>query len=483
MNKQVRTRIAPSPTGFPHIGTAYQALLNKGFAKHSGGTFVLRVEDTDQKRFVGEAESKIYQSLDWLGLSEDEGVRKGGKYGPYKQSERISIYQNYAEQLVENGHAFYCFCTQERLNKLRKEQQAKKQPPMYDGHCENIPLEEAKKRIKDGEKYVIRMRVLKDRTIVVNDLIRGDIEFNSNTIDEQVILKSDGFPTYHLAVVVDDHLMKITHVVRGPEWIPSFPKHKLLYDYFGWEMPIVTHTPLITNMQGKKLSKRDSSTNLDWYKDQGFLPEALINFIALLGWSHPKQIEKFSFEEFSKNFDLKDLSAVNPKLDLTKLEWLNGKYIKDLSLDDFYNRVVQFNPKYKDYEQEKFKNILSQIQERVRKLSEIDNLILYFYTAPKNFDEIIKLANKESGLETSATKKHMSRVKLLLDGVNNWKAENIDSALHSLQEKSDLKPRQFFMPIRIVVSGRTFTPPLGNVLELLGKDESLKRITSYIDYS
>lgn len=480
MAKDIRTRIAPSPTGFPHIGTAYQALLDKGFAKHSGGKFVLRVEDTDQKRFVGEAESKIYESLDWLELSEDEGVRKGGEFGPYKQSERLSTYQKYAKQLVEAGHAYYCFCTQERLQKLREEQQSKKLPPMYDKHCETLSVDEVKKRIEAGEPYVIRMKVPQDTKIVVNDLIRGDIEFDSNTVDHQVILKSDGFPTYHLAVVVDDHLMKISHVVRGPEWIPSFPKHKLLYDYFGWEMPVFVHTPLITNMQGKKLSKRDASTNIDWYKNEGFLPEALINFIALLGWSHPKQIEKFTFEEFAKNFDLKDLSAVNPKLDLTKLEWLNGQYIKDLSPEQFYTRVIQFDPKFKKHEEKKFKIILSQIQPRVKKLSEIEDLVSYFYQAPTNFDEIIQLSNKESGLDTKGTMDHMTQVKNVLKEVGEWNAEDIDKALHYLLEKSNLKPRQFFMPIRIVVTGRSFTPPLGDVLEILGKDESIKRIDSYL---
>src|SRR3989344_957995 len=330
---KVKTRIAPSPTGFPHIGTIYQAMLDKAFAKRHKGTFLVRIEDTDRARFVQGAEEKLFEALDWLGLQEDEGVRKGGEYGPYRQSERLDIYKKYAQELVEKDHAYYCFCTKERLDEVRNEQQKQGKPPMYDKHCRNLSKEEVDERIKNGEPYVIRMKVPENKKITVKDLIRGDIKFDSNTIDDQVILRSDGFATYHLGVVVDDYLMKVTHAVRGPEWIPSFPKHKLLYDFFGWEMPIFVHTPLIINMDGSKLSKRQGHANVDWYKEQGFLPEALLNFIALLGWSHPNSrhrhfdgesnenkevspdVEIFSFEEFSKLFDLKDLSSVNPKFD------------------------------------------------------------------------------------------------------------------------------------------------------------------------
>lgn len=475
----VRTRIAPSPTGYPHIGTIYQALLDKGFAKKRGGKFIMRIEDTDQKRFVGDAESKIYESLDWAGLGEDESVRKGGDYGPYIQSERLGLYQKYAKELIDKGHAYYCFCSSERLQELREEQQKNKKPPMYDKHCRKLSKEDVARRIEAGEKYVVRMKVPENEKIVVNDLVRGDIEFESSTVDDQVIVKSDGFPTYHLAVVIDDHLMKISHVVRGPEWIPSFPKHKLLYDFFGWDMPVFVHTPLITNMSGKKLSKRDESTNVDWYRKEGFLPEALVNFISLLGWSHPEEKEIFSFEEFSKHFELKDLSPVNPKLDLVKLEWMNGQYIKKLSPEEFSERALENNSNLKKYDQELLSRVLPLVQERVRKLSEVEGLIKYFFEDPLNTEEVKKLSIKESKADYATTKERIAKTIDVLNGINPWSAKEIDEVLHQLMEKEGIKPRQFFMPIRIIVTGIAFSPPIGDTLEVLGKESTLRRLRGF----
>lgn len=480
MKDIVRTRIAPSPTGFPHLGTMYQAMIDRAWASHNQGTFVVRIEDTDRNRFVEEAESKILQALDWFSITEDEGVRKGGEYSPYRQSERLDIYKKYAEELIEKGHAYYCFCSSERLTQLREEQQAKKQPPMYDKHCRDISLEEAKKRVQDGEKHVVRMKVPQNEKIEVQDLIRGKIEFDSNTIDDQVILKSDGFPTYHLAVVVDDHLMKITHVVRGPEWIPSFPKHKLLYDYFGWVMPVFAHTPLITNIDGSKMSKRHAHANVDWYKQQGFLPEAVLNFISLLGWSHPKEKEIFSFQEFIDNFDLKDLSAVNPKFDLVKLEWMNGQYISKLSDADFYKRVLDFDKTLAKYPKDHFTKVLSLVQERVKKLIEVKDLVSYFYTTPTNYAEIKELATKESKESIENTQNQVKEVIDVLSPLTTWNAEEIDKSLHAKMEESGIKPRQFFMPIRIIATGRPFSPPLGETLEMMGKEEVLTRLNNFI---
>ncbi|MEK9179558.1 MAG: glutamate--tRNA ligase, partial [Patescibacteria group bacterium] len=289
----VRTRIAPSPTGFPHIGTIYQAMLDRAYSLKNKGKFCIRIEDTDQSRLVQGAEQKIYEALDWFGLTEDESPRKGGNFGPYRQSERLPLYKKYAEELVKNEHAYYCFCTPERLDEMRKEQQKQGKSPLYDKRCRSLSVSETLKRVESGERHVIRMKIPNTGTITVPDNTRGDIVFSVEQVDDQVIMKSDGFPTYHLAVVVDDHLMEITHILRGSEWIPSFPKHKLLYDYFGWKMPIITHTPLITNMDGSKMSKRHGHASVSWYQEEGFLPEAVLNFMSLLGWSHPEEKEIF----------------------------------------------------------------------------------------------------------------------------------------------------------------------------------------------
>ncbi|PIR43714.1 glutamate--tRNA ligase [candidate division WWE3 bacterium CG10_big_fil_rev_8_21_14_0_10_32_10] len=476
----VRTRIAPSPTGFPHIGTIYQALIDKAIAQKSKGKFVVRIEDTDRTRFVEEAENKILDALDWIGLTEDEGVRKGGSYSPYRQSERLDIYQKYAHKLINKSYAYPCFCTRERLDEVRKNMQKNGLPPMYDKHCLNIPKIEAKKRIDLGEEYVVRMKVPDKQKIIVHDEIRGDIEFDSSTIDDQVILKSDGYPTYHLAVVVDDHLMKITHVVRGPEWISSFPKHKILYNYFNWTTPVFIHTPLISNMDGSKMSKRQGHANVEWYKNEGFLPEALLNFISLLGWSHPdKDKELFDFKEYVKHFDYKNLSAINPKFDLIKLEWLNGQYIKKLSAEEFYNKCVSYNSLFLDYPTEKFKKVLSLIKERVRKLSEVSDLVEYFFVEPSNIEQIKEMSLNESKMDLENTVCYIRKIIDCLEKVDKWNETNIDASLQDLMNNLQIKPRQFFMPIRIIVSGKSFTPPLGQTLELIGKNESINRLLQY----
>ena len=340
LNKDYRLRIAPSPTGYPHIGTIYQALFNFAFAKKHNGSFVVRIEDTDQKRFVEGAEQIIYSMLDWTNLIEDESPRKGGPYGPYLQSDRLKIYQEYAEKLIENKSAYYCFCSKERLAELRTQQLEKKQLPRYDKHCLNV--KDAQQRVKNGEPYVIRLNVLPNRKIWFNDLIRGKIEFDSNLIDDQVLLKSDGFPTYHLAVVVDDHLMNITYIVRGEEWISSTPKHILLYQAFGWDLPIFCHTPDLRNPDKSKLSKRHGHTDVRWYQKEGYLAEAMLNYLALLGWSHPGEKEIFSLREFINVFDLKDIRAVGPIFDVKKFTWLNGEHIRQLSDQELKLKLLDF---------------------------------------------------------------------------------------------------------------------------------------------
>ncbi len=342
----VRTRIAPSPTGENlHIGNVYTALLNYVFAKKNKGQFIIRIEDTDRQRLVPGSEDRILESLKWLGLKYDEGPDVGGPFGPYRQSERLPLYQKYAKELVEKKAAFYCFCTAEILEKMKMDQSAKKEIPHYDGRCKKLTKEEVFKRLQGEEKYVIRLAVPDSGTTVFNDLVRGDISFENKLLDDQVLLKSDGYPTYHLGVVVDDYLMGITHVIRAEEWISSTPKHILIYKALNWDLPIFCHGPILRNHDKSKLSKRKNPVWTSWYKEQGFLPEAILNYLANMGWSMPPEAlakggkpagrEIFSLSEMMENFRLEDLKAVGPAFDITKLEWLNGEYIRKFQISNF----------------------------------------------------------------------------------------------------------------------------------------------------
>ncbi len=372
----VRTRIAPSPTGFPHIGTIYQALFNYSWAGKNKGKFIVRIEDTDQARFVEGAEDKIFEAIDWFGLAEDESPRKGGEFAPYRQSERLDIYKKYSQELIEKNGAYYCFCTKERLDALRSAQSAGRQPTMYDGHCRNLSKEEAEAKL--SEPHVLRLRI-PQKTITVRDEIRGGVEFDPSLIEDTILVKSDGFPTYHFAVVVDDHLMKITHVIRGEEWLSSLPKHIVLYEYFGWEKPLFYHTPVLRNPDKLKLGKRHGHANVDWYREEGFLPEAILNFLALMGWSHPRQIEDFDLQEFISLFDPKDLKPVGPIFDLTKLEWLNGSWIRKLSAGDIKKRLQEFYKSDKEFssvfDSKHIDLLIGLAQSRMKKLSEFKNLV------------------------------------------------------------------------------------------------------------
>ena len=326
---EVRTRIAPSPTGDPHVGTAYIALFNMAFAKKMGGEFILRIEDTDQTRSTPESEKMILDALRWLGLEWSEGPDVGGPHGPYRQSERGHIYKDYALELVEKGHAFYAFETPEELDQMRAEQKEQGLPQKYDGRALKLTQEEVQAKLEAGVPYVIRMKVPEEGTCVVQDMLRGTIEIDWAQIDQQVLLKADGLPTYHLANVVDDHLMKITHVIRGEEWINSAPKHILLYQYFGWEMPTLCHMPLLRNPDKSKLSKRKNPTSILYYQRMGFLPEAVINYLGRMGWSMPDEREKFALSEMIEHFDIQRVSLGGPVFDVEKLKWLNGVWIRE----------------------------------------------------------------------------------------------------------------------------------------------------------
>ncbi|MGD1067739.1 MAG: glutamate--tRNA ligase, partial [Vulcanimicrobiaceae bacterium] len=338
--RRVRTRVAPSPTGDPHVGTAYVALVNYAFAKKNDGQFILRIEDTDQARSTPESEQAILDALHWTGLSWDEGPDVGGPFGPYRQSERSAIYAKYAAELLEAGHAFRCFCTPERLDDLRAAQRAAGIPQHYDGNCQFIPADESLARASAGEPFVVRMVVPREGICVVHDMLRGEIEIAWATVDMQVLLKSDGLPTYHLANVVDDHLMEITHVIRGEEWISSAPKHLLLYQYFGWQAPALLHVPLLRNPDRSKLSKRKNPTGILFYEAMGYLPEALLNFLGLLISSSVEGQEMFDLETlWRERFGVEHISLGGPVFDVAKLDWLNGRYLRELTPEQLVARL------------------------------------------------------------------------------------------------------------------------------------------------
>ncbi len=463
----VRTRIAPSPTGYPHIGTIYQALFDFAFAKRFAGQFVVRIEDTDRNRLVEDAEKKIFEALDWFGLTENESPRKKGRFGPYRQSQRLETYKKYALELIKKGHAYYCFCTKERLEEVRKIMQAEGKIPMYDKHCRNISKGEAEKKISQSIPWVVRLKVPENEKIIVTDGIRGKIVFESAVIDDQVLLKSDGFPTYHLAVVVDDHLMEITHAVRGEEWISSFPKHFLLYKYFGWKAPTYFHTPLLRNPDKSKLSKRHGHTNVVWYQNQGYLPEAILNFLALMGWSHPQQKEVFSMDEFIRLFDLKDLKPIAPIFDLTKLDWMNGEYIRKSQISKLKSQISKFVGT--GYSTDIIEKTILLIRERMKKLSDYLFLCEFFFQRPKKYE-----------VDISAKKEVLKKMQDELSKVKKWKAELIGEHMVKLADTLKIQKGEYFMTLRVAIAGKKITPPLNESMEILGKDECLARLKKLI---
>lgn len=455
----IRTRIAPSPTGYPHIGTMYQALFNFAYARRFGGKFIVRVEDTDRARFVADAEEKLFASLDWFGFVEDESPRKGGSFGPYKQSERLDRYEKAAKQLITQGNAYYCFCTKERLDEVRTLQQKEKKPTMYDKHCRYLSHEVVEEKLSHSTSYVIRMAVPEREKIIGIDGIRGEIIVDSSVIDDQVILKADGFPTYHLAVVVDDHAMEITDIVRGEDWIPSFPKQILLYKFFGWKTPHFYHTSNLRNPDKTKMSKRHGHTNVEWYKENGFLPEAILNYIALLGWSHPDQQEIFSMEEFIKQFDLKDISATGPVFDLTKLTWMNGMYIRAMTIDHLATLLIQRYPEFQPLTKDIFHAVVSLAQSRIDTLNDFPNLARHFLTFPEN--------------NTSDSEKEVAHALVeSLKTVTIWDEEAIFPAM-----KEVLVAKKVRMPILYkVITGAEKGLPLPETVALLGREETFRRL-------
>jgi glutamyl-tRNA synthetase len=464
-----RTRIAPSPTGIAHVGTAWMSMFDLALARQTNGQFVVRIEDTDRTRFVEGAEEKIYEAFAWLGIPYDEGGQKGGPYGPYKQSERLAIYEKYIQELYEKDHAYYCFCTPERLKEMREAQQKAGELPRYDGHCRFLTKEEVTAKLAAKTPYVFRLKVPEQGTISWEDAIRGHVEFDLALVEDQVLMKSDGFPTYHFAVVVDDHLMKISHLLRGEEWISSTPKHLLIYQAFEWQPPVFAHMPLIRNADKSKLSKRKNDVSILSYRDRGYLPEALLNFIALLGWSHPEQKEIFSFDEFLRVMTLERIQKTGPVFDTQKLDWMNGMYIRQLPTAELVKRLEPHLPT--DFPRERLNDFLPLVMERLVTLADIDGLTGFFYR-PIVVDAAM-LTKKSSADEVLA---QLAETRAALEKITDWSTEKLESAIRSLQEARNWKKNQYFMMVRLMATGLQATPPLFDTLRVLGKTVVLERI-------
>ena len=458
----VRTRIAPSPTGIAHLGTAYTAMRNLAIARQNKGQFIVRIEDTDRARFVEGAVEVIFEAMKWLGLAFDEG--------PYTQSEHLPIYQDHAKQLVEKGQAYYCFCTKERLNELKQAAIAKKELPHYDKHCRDLDPTQSQKRA-ETESYVIRLKVPETGVTICQDVIRGQVEFQNSGIDDQVLLKSDGYPTYHLGVVVDDHLMGITHIIRGEEWLSSSPKHILLYQAFGWPLPVFAHLPIIRNKDHSKMSKRKNDVSILSHRDRGYLPEALNNFMGLMGWSHPDKKDIFSLDEFLRLFTLGRVTLTAPVYDLDKLNWLNGMYIRELSDVDLLSRLKDFTPS--DCSPEMAVKIIPLIKERLVTLKDFESLTDFFYRNI-TIDPIILL--KKSTVEEVQRQLKVTITALTIIDDKSWSHENIEEKVRSIVTQEGWKPSQYFMMLRVAVTSKTATPPLFETMAVLGRALTLSRL-------
>ena len=466
MGPMVTTRIAPSPTGDPHVGTAYIALFNYVWARKNGGRFIVRIEDTDRARYVPGAEERILEMLRWLGLDYDEGPDKGGPHAPYRQSERLALYRAHAETLLKKGWAYRAFETPEELEQIRKEKGG------YDGRARNIPPEEAEARAAAGEPHVIRLKVPRPGTTEVKDELRGTVVYDNQEIPDVVLLKSDGYPTYHLANVVDDHLMGVTDVIRGEEWLVSTPIHVLLYRAFGWAVPKFYHMPLLRAPGGAKLSKRTGHTSVDYYREEGILPEALLNFLALMGFSMPDGRELFSLHELIEAFSWERVHLGGPVFDTEKLRWLNGKYIREvLTLDELAERAKPFlaraglDWKSDDY----LRRVLELMRPRFETLKEFVEKADYFFTDDYRFEEKA-LKEIRKGAEV------LRELKALLAALPDFRQETTEPALKAFAEERGLKLRQVMQPLRAAITGRLATPGMYEMLEVLGKDTVLRRI-------
>jgi glutamyl-tRNA synthetase len=478
-----RVRYAPSPTGFPHVGNIHTALFNWLFARHAGGSFILRIEDTDQDRIVPGSLQAIYESLRWLGLRWDEGPEVGGRFAPYFQSERLPTYRQHAEDLVRKGHAYRCFCTPERLARLRAEQEARKEPPRYDQCCRRLSSQEAERRASAGEPYVIRMAVPHEGVTTFHDLLRGEITFQNALIDDQVLLKSDGWPTYHLANVVDDHLMEITDVLRGEEWISSTPKHVLLYEFFGWEPPRFGHFPILLTPSRAKLSKRRGAPDILDLRANGYLPEAVVNFLARLGWSPEGKEEVLSPDELIRQFTLERVGATPAIYNPEKLDWLNGHEIRRLAPDALVDRLIPFYRQAglvpsgapSDETRRFLLALIPLIQERIKTLKEAPALTDFFFVEDLIYDPAL-LIPKGGQLGPTLDALRRSRAVLADLARGDFSPEPLEAAFRGLADELGMKAGSYFGILRVAVTGRTVSPPLFQSMALLGPDRTLRRV-------
>ncbi|MEI8216958.1 MAG: glutamate--tRNA ligase [Eubacteriales bacterium] len=488
MENKVRVRFAPSPTGFVHIGSLRTALYNYLFARKNGGDYILRIEDTDQSRLVSGALLNMLKIFEWAKIENDEGVvlvegeiSQKGEFGPYIQSERLDIYSEYIDQLLENGSAYYCFCSKERIEKMKEEQISKGENSKYDGHCRSIPLKEARARVAANEPHVIRLKLPADKDISFEDIVRGKVTVNTNDLDDQVLFKTDGYPTYHFAVVVDDHLMGITHVIRGEEWVISTPKHVFLYEAFGWEAPKFVHLPNILNSQRKKLSKRQDDVSVSDFKDKGYLPEGLINYLALVGWSPNSEKEIFSMEELFEAFNLDRISKSGGIFDVDKLNYINSHYMKTENIDHLTDMAIPYLMEAGYIQDEDLDNadkilwikgIVTLLRDRLPHMSEITKEAGVFFNTNYQLsnDEAVEFMKKE-------------QLPLLLD-LFEKKLSEIDSideefgkrAFKEIQTETGFKGKELYMPLRTALMGEVHGPDMGLTLMVLGKKNVQERI-------
>ncbi len=479
-SEKVRVRFAPSPTGYLHVGGARTALFNWLFARRHGGTFILRIEDTDRTRYQEDALDDIMACLRWLGMEWDEGPEVGGHRGPYFQSHRLDIYQGYAERLVKSGEAYYCYCSPQRLKAMREEQRKRGQPPGYDRRCRELTAKERAEHEAQGIVPVVRLKIPLEGQTSFHDVIRGDITVGNDKLDDLVLMKSDGYPTYHLANVVDDHLMEISHIMRADEWLPSVPKHVLLYRAFGWEPPVFAHLPIILSPDGRgKISKRHGATSVIEFRKQGYLPEAMFNYLARVGWSYDDQTELFTRQELIDRFSLEGVSKSPAAFSYKKLEWMNGVYIRQLTEEDLAERLVPFLAEGLGLEEgevkarEELRAFVPLVQERMKTLADVVELTDFFFADEIHYEAEL-LVGKKMTAEESLTALHRGRETLA--ALPDFEEQILERALRALVEELGLKAGQLFGIIRVAVTGKKVAPPLFGTLSVLGRERVLRRI-------
>ncbi len=477
----VRVRFAPSPTGFLHVGGLRTALYNFLFARKNNGKFILRIEDTDRNRYVEGAVEKLISSLKWCGLQYDEGPDTGGQFGPYLQSQRLELYREYALQLVLNGKAYYCFCSPERLEALRQEQQKRKLPQAkYDKHCLSLSKKEINEKLSGGMQHVIRLNVEPDKKIIFDDIIRGRIEFDSNHVDDQVLIKGDGYPTYHLANVVDDHFMEISHVIRGEEWLSSTPKHILIYDYFGWSKPVFAHLPLLLNPDRSKLSKRQGDVAVEDYREKGFVHEALVNFVALLGWNAGDDQEFYYMDELVDKFSLEKVNKSGAVFDLEKLNWLNTEHLRKKPNEEILLMLQDEIRKSKfaihNYPNDYLLPVIEAMKERVSFVNEYLTKSPYFFERPREYE--IASIEKNWKAETAS---YIMKLRDKFNLLKNPAKEDYEHTLKQVATELNIGVGKLIHPLRLAVSGMSTGPGVYDILAILGNNEVIERINSAIE--